>query len=67
MLLLLPNFVGQDPRDIKLILKYIDRENAKKENKQWNLYQDYMDNPEKSTGLFTRNSDSLTKQEKKRD
>lgn len=49
----------------KTYIEYIDRENAKKENKQWNLYQDYMDNPEKSTGLFTRNSDSLTKQEKK--
>ena len=49
----------------KTYIEYIDRENAKKDNKQWNLYQDYMENPEKSTGLFTRNSDSLTKQEKK--
>lgn len=46
---------------------YIDRENAKIKNgtKSWNLYQDYMGNPEKSTGLFTRHQDALTKQDKR--
>lgn len=51
----------------KTYVDYIDRENAKfkSDTKKWNLYQDYMGNPEKSTGIFTRRQDALTNQEKK--
>ncbi len=47
-------------------INYIDREDAvRNENTaQYNLYQDYMGNPEKTTGLFTSDKD-LTLAEKK--
>ena len=45
----------------KSYVDYIDRENAKNKNgSKWNLYQDYMGNPEKSTGLFTAQQDFLS-------
>lgn len=45
---------------------YIDREEAvRNENlHKFNLYNDYMDNPEKTTGLFTSDKESLNPLEK---
>ncbi|MCM1220139.1 MAG: relaxase MobL [Lachnospiraceae bacterium] len=47
-------------------IDYIDRETAvRNENiSQYSLYTDYMDNPEKTTELFTAYSDKLSYQEK---
>lgn len=47
-------------------INYIDREKAKGkgDTTKYNLFADYMGNPEKSTGLFTGEKDSLTKGEK---
>lgn len=47
-------------------IDYIDRDEAiRNENiEKYNLYQDYMGNPEKSTGLFTSDKDCLDKDEK---
>ena len=39
-------------------IDYIDRDKAKKET-DYRLYQDYMGNPEKSSGIFTESSDCL--------
>lgn len=48
-------------------INYIDRNEAKRQEKlsEYNLYNDYMDSPEKTTGLFTRDKEKLTLQEKK--
>lgn len=48
-------------------INYIDRKEAvRTENDyKYNLYQDYMSNPEKTTGLFTEFSDLKTDAEKK--
>lgn len=43
-------------------LNYINREEAKRQE-QFPLYQNYMGNPEKSNGLFSADSDSLTEGE----
>lgn len=47
-------------------ISYIDRDGATRNDnmEKFNLYQDYMDNPEKSTGVFTEDKDFLTRQEK---
>ena len=47
-------------------IDYINRNEAvRNENtEKYNLYQDYMGNPEKTTGLFTADKDTLTKKEK---
>lgn len=47
-------------------IDYIDRESAARtENTmKYNLYQDYMGNPEKTSGLFTRSRDIKTDEEK---
>lgn len=47
-------------------INYIDREDAIRNNKiqSFNLYNDYMENPEKSSGLFTADKDKLTQNEK---
>jgi hypothetical protein len=48
---------------------YVDREDAKKEygahEKLFTLYQDYLTNPDKTSSLFTDQSDGLNKEEKK--
>lgn len=48
-------------------INYIDRDEAIRNDTtaEYNLYQDYMGNPEKTTGLFTGNKDKLTLKEKK--
>lgn len=40
-------------------ISYIDRDGATRNDnmEKFNLYQDYMDNPEKSTGIFTEDKD----------
>ncbi|MGI8382584.1 MobP2 family relaxase [Priestia megaterium] len=48
---------------------YVDREDAKKEygahEKLFTLYQDYLSNPDKTSSLFTDQSDGLNEEEKK--
>src|SRR6478752_8596613 len=48
---------------------YVDRENSKKEygahEKLFTLYQDYLANPDKTSSLFTDQSDGLNEEEKK--
>lgn len=48
-------------------IAYIDRNEATRNEKtiKYNLYNDYMGNPEKTTGLFTKNEDRLSKDEKR--
>lgn len=48
-------------------LDYLDREEAKRDHAihKFNLFNEYMGNPEKSTGLFTADKDSLTLEEKR--
>lgn len=47
-------------------INYIDRDEATRNDmlSEYNLYNDYMDNPEKTTGLFTKNKTNLTMKEK---
>lgn len=47
-------------------INYIDRDEAVRteHSSQYNLYQDYMGNPEKTTGLFTGKKDIKTKEDK---
>lgn len=47
-------------------IDYMDRETAVRNDhiSDFSLYTDYMDNPEKTTDLFTANSDHLTAEEK---
>ena len=48
-------------------IEYIDREDAKRNEmlSEYNLYNDYMDNPEKTTGIFTKDKMKLSDQDKK--
>ena len=48
-------------------INYIDRDEAirNETTAEYNLYQNYMGNPEKTTGLFTDDKDNLTSKEKK--
>lgn len=48
-------------------INYMDRDEATRvENEyKFNLYNDYMGNPEKTSGLFTYDKDNLTQKEKK--
>mgnify|MGYP000772995771 FL=1 len=48
-------------------IEYIDREDAKRNEmlSEYNLYNDYMDNPEKTTGIFTKDKTKLSNQDKK--
>lgn len=59
-------FCKPGSRKFKEYLNYIDREEAKgKEGlTKYNLFADYMGNPEKSTGLFTSKKDFLNEEEK---
>ena len=47
-------------------INYIDRDEATRNDnmEKFNLYQDYMDNPEKSTGVFTEEKDFMSMSEK---
>jgi len=50
-------FITSDKKAFQDYVDYVDREEAKKEQgaheKLFTLYQDYMDNPDKTSSLFT--------------
>ncbi|HDR3895873.1 hypothetical protein ABE42_34035 [Bacillus thuringiensis] len=62
-------FVTADGESFQDYVEYIDREEAKKEGqahkRMFSLYQDYMGDSEKTSALFTEQSNSLNKKEKK--
>ena len=62
-------FVTSDKKAFQDYVDYVDRDDAKKEQgaheKLFTLYQDYMDNPDKTSSLFTQQSDQLNEEEKK--
>ncbi|PDZ43532.1 MobP2 family relaxase [Bacillus wiedmannii] len=62
-------FVIADGENFQDYVEYIDREEAKKEGqahkRMFSLYQDYMGDSEKTSALFTEQSNSLNKKEKK--
>ncbi|MCM1244588.1 MAG: relaxase MobL [Roseburia sp.] len=59
-------FCGAGSGRFTSYINYIDRkEAARTENSsKYNLYQDYMGNPDKTTGLFTYGKDELTETDK---
>lgn len=61
-------FCRSGSKEFKSYIDYIDREEAKRKENfyKFSLYNDYMGNPEKTTGLFTQGKYSLTKEEKKK-
>ncbi|MGR9527546.1 MobP2 family relaxase (plasmid) [Priestia megaterium] len=62
-------FVTSNLKAYKEYVDYVDREDAKKEygahEKLFTLYQDYLANPDKTSSLFTEQSNQLNGQEKK--
>lgn len=62
-------FVLSNNDHFKDYIDYVDRDDAKQEQgsheKLFSLYQDYMDNPDKTSDLFTSSSYKLSKEEKK--
>ncbi|MEN3772051.1 MobP2 family relaxase [Priestia megaterium] len=62
-------FVTSDIKAYQDYVDYVDREDAKKEQgahkKLFTLYQDYLDNPDKTSSLFTQQSDRLNEEEKR--
>ncbi|WP_370695827.1 MobP2 family relaxase (plasmid) [Priestia megaterium] len=62
-------FVTSDKKAFQDYVEYVDRDDAKKEQhtheKLFTLYQDYMDNPDKTSSLFTEQSNQLNDEEKK--
>lgn len=62
-------FMRPGKSSYKGYIDYIGRKSAVRSDmplqKQYSAYMDYMDNPEKSTGLFTAHSDSLTTEERR--
>ena len=64
---LMNDFCRPGSNEFKDYIDYVDREEAQRNNafSTFNLFNDYMGNPEKSSGLFTAEHDSLTYQEKK--
>lgn len=61
------DFCRPGSEKFKGYIDYLDREEAQRNNAitTFNLFNDYMGNPYKSTGLFTADKDALTFQEKK--
>ncbi|MGE1198128.1 MobP2 family relaxase [Priestia megaterium] len=61
-------FVTSDKKAFQDYVDYVDRDEAKKEQevheKLFTLYQDYMDNPDKTSSLFTQQSNHLNDVEK---
>lgn len=61
-------FVLPNHKAFQDYVEYVDREEAKGDDslnqQMFSLYQDYMSNPEKTSSLFTEQSDALTKEEK---
>jgi MobL relaxases len=62
-------FVTSDKKAFQEYVEYVDRDDAKKDQeaheKLFSLYQDYMNNPNKTSSLFTERSDQLNEYEKK--
>ncbi|PEZ51292.1 hypothetical protein CN367_01160 [Priestia megaterium] len=62
-------FVTSDIKAYQDYVDYVDREDAKKEQgahkKLFTLYQDYLHNPDKTSSLFTQQSDRLNEEEKR--
>lgn len=60
-------FAGASSGAFGSYIDYIDRSEAIRNGmfSEYSLYNDYMDNPEKTTGLFTKNKMKLTKDDKK--
>jgi MobL relaxases len=62
-------FVTSNKKAYQDYVDYVDRDNAKKEQgaheKLFTLYQDYLSNPDKTSALFTQQSDRLDEEEKK--
>lgn len=65
---LMQDFCRPNSDKYKGYIDYLDRDEAQRNNavQTFNLFNDYMGNPEKSTGLFTDDKDALTYQEKKK-
>lgn len=61
-------FVLPDSNAFQNYIEYVDREEAKSEvklnQKMFELYQEYMGNPEKTSAIFTEHSNRLTESEK---
>ncbi|MEH7360878.1 MobP2 family relaxase [Priestia megaterium] len=62
-------FVTSDKKAFQDYVDYVDRDDAKKDQeaheKLFTLYQDYMDNPDKTSSLFIQQSNQLNDEEKK--
>ncbi|WP_144636033.1 MobP2 family relaxase [Priestia megaterium] len=62
-------FVTSDKKAFQEYVEYVDRNDAKKDQeaheKLFSLYQDYMNNPNKTSSLFTEHSNQLNEDEKK--
>ena len=62
-------FVTSDKKAFQEYVEYVDRDDAKKDQeaheKLFSLYQDYMNNPDKTSSLFTEHSNQLNEYEKK--
>lgn len=62
-------FITPDKKDFKNYIDYVDRKEVKNEKqlnqKMFSLYQDYMGDSEKTSSLFTENSNYLSEAEKK--
>ena len=60
-------FVPCSSKKFKSYIDYIDREEAIRNSdfSRYSLYNDYMGNPQKTTGIFTDSSSNLTEKEKK--
>lgn len=57
----------ENGKNFQEFLNYMDRKNThahENELLEYETYQDYMDNEEKSTGLFSSNNDSMNEKEK---
>jgi len=65
-IVLVSQFVVSTDKKFSEYIDYIDRSEAKRgENiDKFSLFNDYMDNPEKSTGIFTEELDALDKEQK---
>lgn len=60
-------FCRAGSKEFQAYIDYIDREEAARteHSNEYNLYADYMGNPEKTTGLFTSEKNNLNPEEKK--
>ncbi|EPZ61864.1 hypothetical protein H477_5897 [[Clostridium] sordellii ATCC 9714] len=59
-------FIVHTDKKFKSYIDYINRDDAIRNGayQQYSLYNEYMGNPEKTTGIFTNDSNCLTQSEK---